>query len=110
MKAWGAPHTGPGIRVLCKSEVINDPDFKGFWTTLFLFNRWRYDTYKDNPEAEKQFLDKLPGSDAAEPRPRADEKTEKERDAVQSSSAARCLGCEVHVQFRFDGAQRSGLR
>ena len=38
-KAWGAAHTGPGIRFLCTSDAIDDPDHQGFWTTLFLFNR-----------------------------------------------------------------------
>jgi hypothetical protein len=56
-KAWGGAHTGPGIRIICKSDAIDDPDYKGFWTTLHLFNRWRHDTYKDNREAEKQYLD-----------------------------------------------------
>lgn len=33
-KAWGAAHTGPGIRFICESDAIDDPDTKGFWTTL----------------------------------------------------------------------------
>jgi len=37
-KAWGAAHTGPGIRIICKSDAVDDPDYKGFWTTLTLFN------------------------------------------------------------------------
>ena len=41
-KAWGAAHTGPGIRIICKSDAIDDPDYRGFWTTLALFNRWRH--------------------------------------------------------------------
>ena len=45
-KAWGAAHTGPGIRFLCTSDAIDDPDHQGFWTTLFLYNRWRHETYK----------------------------------------------------------------
>ena len=52
LKAWGAAHTGPGIRFTCMSDGIEDPDCKGFWTTLSLWNRWRHDTYKDNREAE----------------------------------------------------------
>ena len=47
-KAWGAAQTGPGIRFTCVSDAIDDPDNKGFWTTLALWNRWRHDTYKDN--------------------------------------------------------------
>ena len=42
-KAWGKEHTGPGIRFLCVSDAIDDPDHKGFWTTLSLFNRWRHE-------------------------------------------------------------------
>ena len=65
-KAWGVAHTGPGIRFLCVSDAIDDPDHRGFWTTLFLFNRWRHETYKNNPSAELQYLDELP---AAPPEP-----------------------------------------
>lgn len=60
LKAWGAAHTGPGIRFTCVSDAIDDPDHKGFWTTLTLWNRWRHETYKESREAEKQFLDELP--------------------------------------------------
>ena len=56
----GAAHTGPGIRFTCVSDAIDDPDHKGFWTTLALWNRWRHETYKNNRDAELQFLDKLP--------------------------------------------------
>ena len=59
-KAWGAPHTGPGVRFICDSDAIDDPDHKGFWTPLWLWNRWRHETYKDNREAEMQYLDKMP--------------------------------------------------
>ena len=59
-KAWGAAHTGPGIRFICASDAIDDPDTKGFWTTLLLWNRWRHDTYKDKPDDELQYLDELP--------------------------------------------------
>ena len=44
-KAWGAAHTGPGIRFICESDALDDPDHRGFWTTLGLFNRWRHDTW-----------------------------------------------------------------
>ena len=60
LKAWGAAHTGPGIRFICDSDAIDDPDHKGFWTPLWLWNRWRHETYKDNREAEMQYLDKMP--------------------------------------------------
>ena len=30
VKAWGAAHTGPGIRFVCTSDAIDDPDHKGF--------------------------------------------------------------------------------
>ena len=59
-KAWGAAHKGPGIRFICRSDAVDDPDTKGFWTTLGLWNRWRHDTYKDNRAAEVEFLDKKP--------------------------------------------------
>ena len=53
-RAWGQAHTGPGIRFQAESDAIDDPDARGFWTTVALFNRWRSDTYKDRPEDEKQ--------------------------------------------------------
>ena len=59
-KGWGAAHTGPGIRVVCNSDAIEDPENKGFWTTLPLFNRWRHETYKNDRTAELQYLDELP--------------------------------------------------
>jgi len=40
-KAWGGEHTRPGIRFICDSDAIDDPDNKGFWTTLALFRRLR---------------------------------------------------------------------
>ena len=60
LKAWGGECTGPGIRFICESDAIDDPDHKGFWTTLALWNRWRHDTFKDDRETELQFLDELP--------------------------------------------------
>ena len=33
-KAWGAAHSDPGIRFASNSDAIDDPDHKGFWTTL----------------------------------------------------------------------------
>ena len=64
-KAWGAAHTGPGIRFISDTDAIDDPDNKGFWTTLSLFNRWRDQTYQSDREAEKQYLDELPAAPAA---------------------------------------------
>ena len=63
-KAWGAAIVGPGIRFICTSDAVDDPDTKGFWTTLLLWNRWRHDTYKDNADAEMQYLDELPAAAA----------------------------------------------
>ena len=60
LKAWGVAGTFPGIRFICRADAIDDPDHKGFWTTLSLWNRWRHDTYKDNRAAEVEFLDKKP--------------------------------------------------
>jgi hypothetical protein len=65
LKAWGAAHTGPGIRFVSESDAIDDPDNKGFWTTLALWNKWRHDTYSSDREAEKQYLDELPAVPAA---------------------------------------------
>ena len=44
LKAWGDAHTGPGIRFIYESDALDDPDNKGFWTTLSLWNRWRHET------------------------------------------------------------------
>ena len=62
LKAWGAEHSGPGIRFVCDSDALDDPDHKGFWTTLSLWNRWRHETFKDHPDDEIQFLDELPAT------------------------------------------------
>ena len=59
VKAWGAAHTGPGIRFICESDALDDPEHRGFWTTLGLWNRWRHETYKDNRQEELQYLDEL---------------------------------------------------
>ena len=64
-KAWGAEHTGPGIRFICDSDAVDDPDNKGIWTTLTLWNRWRHETFKDDRDAETQYLDELPDAKAA---------------------------------------------
>ena len=45
LKAWGAAHTGLGIRFLCESDAIDDPDHKGFWAKVcFILLR---KTYRD---------------------------------------------------------------
>ena len=59
IRAWGAAGRFPGIRFTCQSDTVEDPDSKGFWTTLALWNKWRADTYADNPEKELPFLDPL---------------------------------------------------
>ena len=51
----------------CTSDAIDDPDNRGFWTTLPLWNRWRHDTYKDDRAAELKLLDKLPEAPAPAP-------------------------------------------
>ena len=51
-RAWGVAHTGAGIHFVCESDALDDPDHKGFWTTLGLWNRWRHETYKDDRQAE----------------------------------------------------------
>ena len=45
---WGVAHTGPGIRFICESNAVDDPDHRGFWTTLPLWNRGRHEIYKDD--------------------------------------------------------------
>ena len=67
LKAWGGAHTGPGVRFVCDSDALDDPDHRGFWTTLALWNRWRHDTYKDNRQDELQYLDELPAEPAGVP-------------------------------------------
>ena len=59
LRAWGNAHRGPGIRFITHSDAIDDPDHRGFWTTLSLWNKWRHETYKDNREAELIYLDEL---------------------------------------------------
>ena len=71
LKAWGTAHTGPGIRFICESDAIDDPDCKGFWTTVALWNRWRHETYRDDREAEKQYLDQLSSAPALAAEPEA---------------------------------------
>ena len=66
-KAWGAAHTGPGLRFICGADAIEDPDNRGFWTTLALWNRWRHETYKNQREAELVYLDELPSAATASP-------------------------------------------
>ena len=61
-KAWGAAHTGPGIRFVCDSDAVDEPDHKGFCATLALWNRWRHNTYRDDREAEKLYLDEMPAA------------------------------------------------
>ena len=74
LMAWGQAHTGPGLRFVCESDAIDDPDHKGFWTTLGLWNRWRHETYKDDRKAELQFLDELPTAEATAPKEKPKEK------------------------------------
>ena len=33
-KAWGNAHTGPGIRFVCASDALEDPDHRSFHTQL----------------------------------------------------------------------------
>ena len=48
-------HWPTGIRFLSESDAVDDPDHKGFWTTLPLFNCWRHETYKDKNDDELQY-------------------------------------------------------
>jgi len=64
-KAWGQAHTGPGIRFVSEDDAIQDPDHRGFWTTLSLWNKWRDQTYRNDRDTELQYLDQLPAVSAA---------------------------------------------
>jgi hypothetical protein len=77
-KAWGNAHVGEGIRFVCTADAIDDPDDKGHWTTLALWNRWRHNTYKDRRDDELQYLDELPAAGAAARAAVAQEKAEPE--------------------------------
>jgi hypothetical protein len=92
LKAWGMAHTGPGIRFICTSDAIDDPNTSGFWTTLALWNRWRHATYKDDREAERQYLDELP----AAPPEAAEEKT-KEKAAPEIKSWFDVVSTGTHI-------------
>ena len=54
------------------------PNHRGFWTTVALWNRWRHATYKDDRDAEKQYLDELPAVVTPAAAKVAEEKTEPE--------------------------------
>jgi len=64
-KAWGQAHTGPGIRFVSEDDAIEDPDHRGFLMTLSLWNKWRDQTYRNDRDAELQYLDQLPAISAA---------------------------------------------
>lgn len=60
-KGWGAAHNGPGIRFVSTSDAIDDPDHRGFWVTLALWNKWRHATYiAKGVEEPLEYLDALP--------------------------------------------------
>ena len=50
------PITCEGIRYLCVSDVMDDPEHQGFIIPIADWNRHRHDTYKDNREAEKIYI------------------------------------------------------
>ena len=64
-KAWGQAHTGPGIRFVSEDDAIEDPDHRGFLTTLSPWSKWRDQTYRNDRDAELQYLDQLPAVSAA---------------------------------------------
>ena len=33
LRAWGDRHKGPGIRFVCDSDAVDDPNSQGFWTS-----------------------------------------------------------------------------
>ena len=43
-KCGRAAHTSPGVRFICESDVIDDPDHSGFIMPLGDWNRYRFDT------------------------------------------------------------------
>ena len=50
------PITCEGIRFLCVSDVMEDPNHTGFIIPTTDWNRHRHDTYKNNPDAEKPYI------------------------------------------------------
>jgi hypothetical protein len=96
--SWGVAHTGPGIRFICDSDAFDDPDTRGFWTSLALWNRWRHATFKDNREAEKEYLDELP---AAAQRPRR--RRRKRRRRPRSIQRVLRADLDRHAHGRRDG-------
>ena len=55
---------------------IDDPDCKGFWTAVSLWNSrggMRHTSYRDDREAEQQYLDELPSAPAPVAEPQAKE-------------------------------------
>ena len=48
--------TCEGIRFLCVDDVMDDPEHQGFIIPTHMWNRHRFDTYKDDPEAEKPYI------------------------------------------------------
>ena len=50
------PITCEGVRFLCISDVMDDPQHTGFIIPLADWNRHRHDTYKNNSDAEKVYI------------------------------------------------------
>lgn len=48
--------TCAGIRFVCVSDAMDDPDHPGFIIPLFDWNRHRHETYKDNRDAELPYI------------------------------------------------------
>ena len=47
---------GEAIRFLCQSDAEEDASHSGFWMRLDDWNRYRHDTYKDDPDGEEPFI------------------------------------------------------
>ena len=67
-----------GIRFLSPDDAGKDAAHTGFWMPLRDWNRYRHDTYKDNPKGEEHFLPsseicKVPGNMKATPAADAEE-------------------------------------
>ncbi|KAK3279785.1 hypothetical protein CYMTET_12361 [Cymbomonas tetramitiformis] len=41
---------------MVEEDVVDDPEHEGYWIRLDVWNRYRHDTFKDNREAELQYI------------------------------------------------------
>ena len=104
-KGWGSAHTGPGIRFLCEPDAIDDPDCKGFWTTVSLWNRWRHETYK----AGRAKVCGRPAPRPQQPSPRPRPRRTRERRCIDDMAHHRVIREAVRETVRSAGVARHVL-